>query len=44
MPLIRAFALQTARTVREGRKLPGMSYSDMDLNEAIARATEEHFA
>jgi len=44
MPLIRAFALQAARTVREGRKLPGMNYADMELSEAIERATEQHFA
>lgn len=44
MPLQRAFALSAARTVNEGRKLPGMSYADMELQEAIDRATREYLA
>lgn len=41
MPLGRAFALIAARTIRHGQKLPGMNYADMELNDAIERATEQ---
>lgn len=37
-PLAQAFALQAARTIRDGRKLPGMSYADRELAEAIEAA------
>lgn len=44
LPLSRAFALCAAATIREGRKLPGMSYADMEIAEAIEAATERYFA
>lgn len=40
LPLIRAWALSCSAVVREGRKLPGPSYADMELAEAINRAAE----
>lgn len=40
IPLIRAWALSCAALVREGKKLPGPSYADMDLSDAIDRATD----
>lgn len=36
-PLAQAFLLQAGRTIRDGRKLPGMSYQDRELAEAIDR-------
>jgi hypothetical protein len=41
LPLIRAWALSTAAIVRDGKKIPGPSYADMDLADAIDRATEQ---
>ncbi len=41
LPLIRAWALSTAAMVREGKKIPGPSYADMDLADAIDRATAQ---
>lgn len=41
LPLIRAWALTCAALVRDGKKLPGPSYADLDLSEAIDRATLE---
>jgi hypothetical protein len=38
MPLAEAFALRAAHTIRAGQKLPGMSYADRELSEAIDRA------
>ena len=38
LPLVRAWALSCAALVRDGRKLPGPSYADMELAEAIDRA------
>jgi len=39
LPLIRAWALCAAAMVREGKKIPGPSYADLDLADAINRAT-----
>lgn len=41
LPLMRAWALSCAATIREGKKLPGPSYADMELAEAIDRATDQ---
>ena len=41
LPLVRAWALSCAATVREGRKLPGPSYADMELADAIDSAVAD---
>ena len=41
LPLVRAWALTCSALVREGNKLPGQSYADMELAEAIDRAAEQ---